>query len=271
MISPCDCLSGACDIDDDIADPVLESKAAPSRETRGYVETVETCGAVDGPGLRYVVFTRGCPLRCQYCHNPETQGRPKGDLMSAGEVLDDLARYRAFLRNGGITISGGEPLLQPNFVHAVFQGAREAGIHTALDTSGFLGAKASDELLDLTDLVLLDIKSGIPWTYRKVTGVQLSPTLDFARRLDARGNRMWIRFVLVPGLTDGESNIRRVANFVAELDCVDRVEILPFHKMGETKYSRARIPYLLGDTPEPSPDDIRHARELFAAEGVTTA
>jgi len=266
MISACEYLGGG-----PVDDPVLDDPAAPSPSTRGYVETVETCGAVDGPGLRYVVFTRGCPLRCQYCHNPETQGRPRGGSMSAGEVIEDLERYRPFLRHGGITISGGEPLLQPNFVHAVFQGARERGIHTALDTSGFLGEKASNELLDLTDLVLLDIKSGIPWTYRKVTGARLEPTLEFARRLDARGNRMWIRFVLVPGLTDGESNVRRVANFVAELGCVDRVEILPFHKMGESKYARSRIFYRLSDTPEPGVDEIRRARELFAEEGVVAA
>mgnify|MGYP000439325195 CR=1 FL=1 len=245
------------------------SEAPPSPATPGFIETVETCGAVDGPGLRYVVFTAGCPLRCQYCHNPETQGKPKGKLTTAGGVLADVLRYKGFLRRGGLTVSGGEPMMQPAFVHAIFKGAKEAGIHTALDTSGFLGARASDEFLDQVDLVLLDIKSGLPETYKDVTGVQLAPTLEFARRLDERGNKMWIRFVLVPGLTDGEENIRRVAKFVASLNHVDRVEILPFHKMGEAKYAKAGIAYQLADTPSPTPEEVERARCLFAAEGVT--
>lgn len=245
------------------------AKAAPSPATPGFIETVETCGAVDGPGIRYVIFTSGCPLRCRYCHNPETQGRPKGRMTTAGEALSDVLRYKGFLRRGGLTISGGEPLMQPAFVHAILRGAKEAGIHTALDTSGFLGAKASDALLDQVDLVLLDIKSGLPATYQEVTGAMLAPTLNFARRLAARGNAMWIRFVLVPGLTDSEENIRGVAAFVAGLSHVDRVEILPFHKMGEAKYDKAGIAYHLANTPSPTPAEIERARQIFASEGVT--
>jgi pyruvate formate lyase activating enzyme len=252
-----------------LGETVLEvSEAPPSLATTGFIETVETCGAVDGPGLRYVVFTCGCPLRCLYCHNPETQGRPRGNPITAGAVLADVLRYKRFLRRGGLTISGGEPLMQPDFVHAIFRGAKEAGIHTALDTSGFLGHRASDEFLDQVDLVLLDIKSGLSETYKEVTGVALAPTLEFARRLDARGTEMWIRFVLVPGLTDGEENIRAVGRFVARLRHVDRIEILPFHKMGEEKYARAGISYRLAETPPPTAGQIERARRLFAAEGV---
>ena len=240
----------------------------PSLDTTGYIDSVETCGAVDGPGIRYIVFTRGCPLRCQYCHNPETQGRPSGTLKTAGEVLADAMRYKRFLRRGGLTISGGEPLMQPDFVHAILRGAKEKGIHTALDTSGFLGQKASDELLDDVDLVLLDIKGGIPATYKETTGVHLQPTLDFAKRLDARGNKMWIRFVLVPGLTDTEQNIDAVAAFTKTLKHVDRVEILPFHKMGESKYANAGIPYRLSDTPSPTQEQVARARGIFAKHGV---
>lgn len=242
---------------------------APSAQTEGFVEAIETCGAVDGPGLRYVVFTRGCPLRCLYCHNPETQGKPRGQVTTAGKVLSDLLRYKSFLRRGGLTISGGEPLAQPAFVHALAKGAKEAGIHTALDTSGFLGARASDALLEQIDLVLLDIKSGTEAAYQNVTGVRLAPTLAFARRLDALGKRMWIRFVLVPGLTDGETNIAAVARFVASLNCVDRVEILPFHKMGEHKYAAIGKPYSLSNTPCPRTEDVLRARAIFAREGVT--
>lgn len=242
----------------------------PGVATEGFVETVETCGAVDGPGLRYVVFTRGCPLRCKYCHNPETQGRPRGEVTTAGKVLADLLRYKAFIRRGGLTISGGEPLTQPEFVHALARGAKEAGIHTALDTSGYLGARASDALLEDIDLVLLDIKSGLKETYKQVTSVPLAPTLAFARRLDALGKAMWIRFVLVPGLTDGEANIEAVAQFVATLNCVQRVEVLPFHKMGEHKYAAAGLPYYLASTPSPTLDEILRARAIFARHGITT-
>lgn len=240
----------------------------PGPETEGFIEAVETCGAVDGPGLRYVVFTKGCPLRCQYCHNPETQGRPTGETTTAGKILSELSQYKTFLRRGGLTISGGEPLVQPDFVHAIAHGAKQAGIHTALDTSGFLGWRASESLLSNIDLVLLDIKSGLPETYRKVTGVDLSPTLQFAKRLEARGTPMWIRFVLVPGLTDAPENIRAIAEFVRPLSQVSRIEILPFHKIGEFKYERSGLPYQLKDTPSPTLEQIETARALFAEQGL---
>jgi len=234
----------------------------------GYVHSVETCGTVDGPGLRYVLFTSGCPLRCQYCHNPDSQGRPDGEVKSAQEVLEDVLRYKNFTRNGGLTISGGEPLMQPDFIRAVFKGAKEAGLHTALDTSGFLGHKADDALLENVDLVVLDIKSWSPMTYKFVTGVCIDQTVKFARRLDALGKPVWVRFVLVPGLTDAESNIDGLAAFVATLSNVERVEILPFHKMGEHKYRELGLPYRLTNTPIPTEDQIEHARRIFARHGV---
>jgi len=241
---------------------------APSLHTKGHIHSLESCGAVDGPGLRYVVFTHGCPLRCLYCHNPDTQGPPLGRVVTAGEVLREALRYRNFLRRGGITISGGEPLIQPEFVHAILHGAKTEGIHTALDTSGFPGKMASDALLHDVDLVLLDIKSGLPDLYRKVTGVRIEPTLDFAKRLDAIGKPMWIRFVLVPGLTDAEENIAAVASFVATLSTVERVEILPFHKLGEGKYVELHREYKLSDTPPPTPAEIARARKIFGQFGV---
>ncbi len=243
----------------------------PSPETTGFVHSVETCGTVDGPGLRYVLFLHGCPLRCQYCHNPDAQGRPGGQSSSAEAVFADLLKYRSFIRSGGLTISGGEPLMQPAFVHAMFSLAKMEGIHTVLDTSGFVGHKASDALLDLTDLVLLDLKSFSPVTHKLATGVPVEPVLDFARRLDARGNRVWIRFVLVPGLTDLRENVDGLAAFIAGLGNVDRVEILPFHKMGEEKYQRAAISYQLQDTPPPSDSQMERVRRIFADHGVVAS
>lgn len=240
----------------------------PTPETEGFIHSVETCGTVDGPGLRYVLFLHGCPLRCQYCHNPDAQGNPGGATLTAREAFADVLKYKAFIKKGGLTISGGEPLMQPAFVHAMFAMAKAEGLHTTLDTSGFVGHKASDELLDLTDLVLLDIKSFSPMTHKLVTGVCVDQTLKFAKRLEARGNKVWIRFVLVPGLTDNPQNIDGLARFVSELGNVDRVEILPFHKMGEDKYKRAGLPYQLGNTPTPTESQITAARNIFAHHGI---
>ena len=244
---------------------------APGPDTLGRVHSVETCGTVDGPGTRYIVFTSGCPLRCQYCHNPDTQGKACGGEKTAASVVEDVLRYKNFIRRGGLTISGGEPLMQPDFVHAIFKGAKDAGIHTALDTSGFLGARASDALLESVDLVLLDLKSWLPETYRKVTGVGIEPTLAFARRLEAMGKPVWMRFVLVPGLTDAKANLEGVAKFIASLSNVERTEILPFHKMGESKYKALGMPYNLTDIPTPTAAQLAEAHAIFAAQGVEVA
>jgi pyruvate formate lyase activating enzyme len=241
---------------------------APLGATEGFVHSVETCGTVDGPGVRYVLFLHGCPLRCQYCHNPDAQGKPSGETLTAEKAFADVLKYKSYIRKGGLTISGGEPLMQAGFVDAMFTMAKEAGLHTTLDTSGFVGHKATDELLDKTDLVLLDIKSFSPMTHKMVTGVCVDQTLKFAKRLDARGNKVWIRFVLVPGLTDNEKNIDGLAEFVSQLGNVDRVEILPFHKMGEDKYKRSGLPYKLGNTPTPTNEQIERARRIFARHGI---
>lgn len=241
----------------------------PPGEVIGQVHSIETMGTVDGPGLRYVLFLSGCPLRCQYCHNPDAQGIPRGIPTTPAEAIADIIRYKTYIKDGGLTISGGEPLLQPFFVREVFKLAKEQGLHTALDTSGFLGAAAEDELLDNTDLVLLDIKSGDPATYKRTTGVNLEPTLIFARRLDKFGIPVWLRFVLVPGLTDATQNVEKVAEFAATLNNVERIQILPFHKMGEHKYEAADKDYKLANTPTPTADEVQAAREIFKRHGLT--
>lgn len=241
----------------------------PSASVRGFVHSVETCGSVDGPGLRYVAFLAGCPMRCVYCHNPDTQSRAHSREKTAGQVIADVLRYRHFIRRGGLTVSGGEPLMQPAFVCAIFEEAKAAGIHTALDTSGCLGDLADDRLLAATDLVLLDIKSWEPDLYKSVTGVSLEPTLRFAKRLESKRIPVWIRFVLVPGITDGESNIRGLADYVGRLTNVARVEILPFHKFGEAKYKALGLPCKLTETPAASNADAERAKAIFAEEGVS--
>ena len=263
---------------DDAAAPDLQAAPLPTGERSdadraftGYVHSVETAGAVDGPGIRYVVFLSGCPLTCAYCHNPDCMKMKRGGRLTEGDALmGDIRSYKNFMKatGGGVTISGGEPLVQPEFTYRLMKACKQAGIHTALDTSGYLGAKASDALLELTDLVLLDIKSGLPDTYRKTTGVDLQPTLDFAKRLKAMGKPVWIRFVLVPGLTDAEENLVAVNRIVSELDNVERLEILPFHKMGEHKWEALGMPYTLGDTQPPTPEEIARAKEILGRNGV---
>ncbi len=238
----------------------------------GYVHSIETGGMADGPGIRYVVFLSGCPLRCQYCHNPDMFHMKKGKITSVEEILVDISRYASYLSKskGGVTLSGGEPMVQPEFVRAIFKGCKEMGIHTTLDTSGYLNKKVDDGILELTDLVLLDIKSGIPRVYKEVTGRPLQPTLSFAERLAEKGVPIWLRYVLVPGLTDGKENIEEVASFAASLNgAVRRVDVLPFHKMGEKKWEHMNLDYKLKDAVSPTHNQIAAARNIFKKYGLT--
>lgn len=190
--------------------------------------------------------------------------------MSSVDLLAQIHQVADFLKraNGGVTISGGEPLVQTEFVGAVLRGCKEMGLHTAVDTTGYLGARASDELLKDIDLVLLDIKSFDPKIYRDVTKAELEPTLEFAKRLEAMNKPMWIRFVLVPGLTDGQENVEALADFVSQLKMVERVEVAPFHKMGEFKWKELGLPYKLSATEAPSPDEVARVRQIFADRGL---
>ena len=236
----------------------------------GSVHSWELVTSVDGPGTRLTAFLAGCPLRCLYCHNPDTMEMRRGEPVLATELLNRVARYRAVFgaTGGGLTVSGGEPLMQPAFVARLLRGAKAMGIHTALDTSGFLGAACTDAMLDDIDLVLLDVKSGLPDTYRRVTGRDLQPTLDFGRRLAARGIQIWVRFVLVPGLTDDPANVEAVADYVAGLATVTRVEVLPFHQMGRDKWASLGMRYELEDTPAPSPELVERVREQFRSRAL---
>ncbi|WP_079073967.1 pyruvate formate-lyase-activating protein [Streptomyces sp. Root1310] len=238
--------------------------------TTGRIHSWDLSTGVDGPGTRFVLFVSGCSLRCLYCANPDTWHMRDGRETTVDEVMAEIDKYRAFITTagGGVTITGGEPLLQPAFTAEVLRRCKEAGLHTALDTSGFLGARASDELLADTDLVLLDIKSFDIGTYRKLTGGRLAPTLGFATRLDRLGVPMWVRYVLVPGWTDDPRSVDALADFVAGLGTVERVDVLPFHKLGAPKYEALGIPFPLRDTPVPGPALTRGVRERFRQRGV---
>ncbi|GAB7042893.1 MULTISPECIES: pyruvate formate-lyase-activating protein [Catenuloplanes] len=238
----------------------------------GSVHSFDTSIGVDGPGTRFVAFLAGCPLRCLYCHSPDTWYRRSGTLMTVDDLMSALHGYERFIRvsGGGVTLSGGEPLQQARFTEAFLHACRMRGLHTALDTSGFYGDRASDTLLDAVDLVLLDVKSADPATYRRVTGTgEIAPTLRFGRRLAALHKPVWVRFVLVPGLTDDPSNIGGIADFAAELPTVERVEVLPFHRLGQHKYDAIGLEFPLRDTVPPSHEAVEAARDIFRARGLT--
>jgi pyruvate formate lyase activating enzyme len=237
----------------------------------GYVHSVETGGAVDGPGLRFVVFLSGCHLRCLYCHNPDTWHMKDGKKVGVAHLLNEIMLYAHYLKRtgGGVTATGGEPLTQPEFVKALFQGCKMLDLHTALDTNGYLGAEADDALLDATDLVLLDIKSFDPAVYKKLTGVELAPTLRFAERLAEMHKPTWLRYVLVPGWTDDLDSIEKLAAYAARLK-MEKVEVLPFHKMGEPKWDAMRLPYTLKDTDPPSPELVAKVKAIFVSHGLKT-
>lgn len=250
--------------------PSASQSAPRSNSLTGQIHSIETCGTVDGPGIRYVVFTQGCPLRCLYCHNPDCRHPADGHLTSVDELVADIQRYRSYLRHGGVTVSGGEPLMQPEFVAEIFHRCHQLGLHTALDTSGYVPLTAAKPVLEVTDLVLLDIKSFNAETYRRVTSVAIAPTLDLAHYLDEIRKPTWVRFVLVPGLTDHPANIEALAKFIATLRVVERVEVLPFHKMGEAKWETLGYEYQLQDTPTPSPEGIQQAIAIFKKYGLKT-
>jgi pyruvate formate lyase activating enzyme len=238
----------------------------------GSVHSWELVTAVDGPGTRLTFFLAGCGLRCQYCHNPDTWQKRNGTLMSIDEVMARVLRYQAVFKatGGGVTLSGGEPMMQASFVRRIFRACRENGIHTALDTCGFLGVRATDDILDDLDLCLLDVKSGLPETYRLVTTRELEPTLVFGRRLAERGVRTWVRFVLVPGLTDAVDNVDAVADYAASIrSVVERVEVLPFHQMGREKWHELGLEYPLEDAKPPSYELLERVREQFRERGLT--
>ena len=235
----------------------------------GYVHSYETSSRYDGPGLRIVLFLSGCLLRCSYCHNPDTWHLKDGTYISAEQVIDRLKSFAPALLSldGGITISGGESMVQLGFTHRILAAAKQLGLHTAIQTSGFLGHRAHEKFLSCLDLVMLDIKSSDPETYRKVTGRDLAPTLRFAERLAEVGKPVWVRFTLVPGLTDDPANVDGIAKFVAPMKNVEWVEVQPFHQMGAFKWNAMKLDYPLLNTQPPSPELISRVIEQFRAAG----
>jgi pyruvate formate lyase activating enzyme len=245
-------------------------RAALANGDMGFLHSFTTGSTVDGPGVRVVGWTTGCQLRCLYCHNPDTWNMSNGIPVTLARATEELRKYRHGLKimSGGFTLSGGEPLMQDRFAVKLFATAKSIGIHTALDTNGFLGSRLSDTELEQIDLVLLDIKMWDPERHRHLTGMDNAPVLTFARRLAERKRPIWVRFVLVPGLSDDAENVAHIASFSAGLGNVERVDVLPFHQMGRFKWKELKLNYTLDDVQPPSVETIERVCAQFRSEGL---
>ena len=234
----------------------------------GWIHSYETSAGQDGPGWRLVVFLSGCLLRCQYCHNPDTWDMYSGKRMTVDEVWTRVRRYLPMLKKGGITFTGGEPLVQAPFLKSLLRRAKENGLHTAVDTAGFLGDRVDQEMIRDIDLVLLDIKSWDPELYLRLTEKELQPTLNFARKLAENRRPVWLRYVLVPGMTDVPEHIDGMACFAASLGNIERVDVLPFHQLGKSKWKELGLDYKLENAKPPSQEELQRAIGIFKHRGL---
>ncbi|MGX9463095.1 pyruvate formate lyase 1-activating protein [Shewanella sp. A14] len=240
--------------------------------TLGRIHSVESFGTVDGPGIRYIAFMQGCLMRCQYCHNRDTWDLDGGKLMSVDDIMSQLVSYQPFLdaSGGGITASGGEAILQAQFVSELFEACKKQGIHTCLDTNGFVRKyePVIDELLDNTDLVLLDIKQMNDAKHIELTNVSNHRTLQFAQYLTKRNIKTWIRYVVVAGFTEDIASAIALADFIKQMANVEKVELLPYHPLGEHKWQAFGETYTLADVSPPSTDTMQKIQQVFLDRGI---
>jgi pyruvate formate lyase activating enzyme len=234
----------------------------------GRVHSVETCGTVDGPGIRFIIFLQGCQMRCKYCHNRDTWDTKAGKIMSVDELMKDLVQYRNFMEasGGGVTVSGGEAMLQPEFVKAIFTACKQEGIHTCLDTNGFvrhLDDKVK-EVLDVADLVLLDIKQMDDKKHIDLTHVSNRYTLDFAKYLAQRNQPVYLRYVVVPGYTDCIADVESLGQFIAPMKNIEKIELLPYHELGKHKWTAMGEIYPLEGVSPPPHETMEAVKKTLA-------
>lgn len=236
----------------------------------GYIHSTETFGSVDGPGVRFIIFTSGCPMRCQFCHNPDTWKMDTGENIEADTLLKKALRYKSYWKNGGgITVSGGEPLMQIDFLLDLFKKAKKEGVHTVIDTSGAPFTREEpffskfEELMKYTDMLLLDIKQINNEKHKVLTGLTNSNILDLARYLSDIKKPVWIRHVLVPGGSDNDEDLLKLREFIDTLHNVERVEVLPYHTLGIHKWEALGYDYPLGDTPSPTEERVANAKKIL--------
>ncbi|PKF49857.1 pyruvate formate lyase 1-activating protein [Enterovibrio nigricans] len=237
----------------------------------GRIHSFESCGTVDGPGIRFIVFMQGCLMRCKYCHNRDTWDLDDGREVSVDEIMKEVVTYRHFIRasGGGVTASGGEAMLQPEFVRDFFRAAQAEGIHTCLDTNGYIRKHTDiiDEVLDASDLVMLDLKQINDEIHQNLIGVPNKRVLDFARYLHQRGQKTWIRYVVVPGYTDDEDSARRLGEFIKDMDNIEKIEMLPYHQLGEHKWEAMGYEYELKDVGPPKKETMDMLKGILEEYG----
>jgi len=252
--------------------PESDVRTALATGDMGFLHSFTTGATVDGPGVRVVAWTSGCMWRCRYCHNPDTWTMSNGIPISIERATEELRKYRYGLKvmAGGFTLSGGEPLMQHRFATKLFAAAHGMGIHTALDTNGYYGERLTDADLETIDLVLLDLKTWDAERHKQLTGVDNAATLAFARRLAARERPIWVRYVLVPSLTDDLEDVAKTAAFAASLGTVERVDVLPFHQMGRFKWHKLGLEYTLEDAQPPAVEVVEQICRLFREAGLET-
>lgn len=236
---------------------------------KGYIHSFESFGTKDGPGIRFVFFLQGCPLRCLYCHNADTWGiTTKKLLFTPEEAFREVLKVKGFIKTGGVTVSGGEPLMQSDFVLQLFKLCQKEGIHTAIDTSGYLLNEKVKMALTYTDLVLLDVKHIDPGKYKTLTSVPLQPTLNFIQYLSQINKPVWVRYVLVPGYSDNETDLHTWARYISSFKNIERVDILPFHQMGMHKWEKLGKEYKLKGVPSPTREEIKKTEAIFKSYGL---
>lgn len=235
----------------------------------GRIHSIETFGTVDGPGIRFVIFFQGCHLKCKYCHNRDTWDTSIGTKITVSELVEDINKYKEYIEfsGGGVTATGGEPLLQPKFLISLFGELKKLGFHIALDTSGMFPITPEiKQVLDLTDLVLLDIKHIDPAKCKELVGFSNEKEINFAKYLSENGIDMWIRQVLIPGYTDDENDLLRLKDFISSLNNVQKVEVLPYHSLGKYKWSKLGLKYGLENVRDATSDDVKRAKKVL---GIT--
>jgi len=250
--------------------PETDVQSALDSGDMGFLHSFTTGSTVDGPGVRVVAWTTGCMWRCRYCHNPDTWTMRNGYPISVSQAAEELRKYRHGLKvmSGGLTVSGGEPLMQHRFVLKLLKAAKDMGVHTTIETNGFLGSQLTDADFESIDLVMLGLKKWDPQGHKELTGREIGPTLELGRRLAAQKRPIWIRFVLVPNLTDDLDDIKKIAEFAAGLGNVERVEVLPFHQLGRFKWKELGIKYHLENTEAPTAEAAEKACAVFRAAGL---
>lgn len=232
----------------------------------GWIHSVETFGAVDGPGVRYVVFFQGCKLRCLYCHNPDSWKICEGQLISSDELIRDILDYKNFIKKGGVTFSGGEPLLQPKFLLSLIRKCKANGLHTAIDTAGSVSLAVSEEIIREADMLLLDMKTLDKELFPSYIGGDMQTVLDTLDFCESIGKPVWIRHVLVPGYTLVKERMEQLAEYLKNYKCIEKIELLPFHKMGEYKWEELGYDYHLTDVRTPTDEEMALAKQIF---GIT--